>query len=41
MTLDSPGVVVLDTSAVSDVIGLRARNDGAHTGRQSGSLGVS
>ena len=27
VSLDSPGVVVLDTSAVPDVIGLRARNN--------------
>ena len=29
VTLDSPGEVVLHTSAIPDVIGLWARNDGA------------
>ena len=29
MTLDSPGVVVLDTSCVPDVLGLRTRNANA------------
>ena len=33
MTLDSPGVVVLDTSAVPDVLGMRARNDDAESAR--------
>ena len=33
MTLDSPGVVVLDTSRVPDVLGLKTRNADAEPER--------
>ena len=33
MTVDSPGVVVLDTACVPDVLGLRTRDDDAETVR--------
>ena len=33
VTLDSPGVVVLDTTCVPDVLGLRTRYDDAETVR--------
>ena len=33
VTLDSPGVVVLDTSAVPDVLGLQSHNDDVEPAR--------